>query len=120
NVAANKNTAKCFMRTNYRAAMALQTKTLWAYVVEGSWVGTARCAVRARKAGARIPAALPPGTPQRGVPTFLCFRQRHDPETLRIAFLTSRLTIEIRTPPTISTSCPRRPIASNCRNEQRQ
>jgi hypothetical protein len=31
-------------------------------------VGTARCAVRAQ-AGATFPAALPPGTPQRGVPT---------------------------------------------------
>ena len=31
-------------------------------------VGTARCAVRARKAGATIPAALPPGTAQRAVP----------------------------------------------------
>lgn len=32
-------------------------------------VGTPRCGVRARKAGA-IPAALPPGTSQRDVPTF--------------------------------------------------
>ena len=39
-----------------------------------SLVGTARCAVRAQ-AGATFPAALPPGTPQRGVPTnlFLIF-----------------------------------------------
>jgi hypothetical protein len=33
-----------------------------------TWVGTVRCAVRARKAGATIPAALPPGTSQRDVP----------------------------------------------------
>ncbi len=31
--------------------------------------GVGRCAVRARIAGAKIPAALPPGTPQRDVPT---------------------------------------------------
>jgi hypothetical protein len=48
-------------------------------LTEPKSVGTARCAVRARKAGATnvvrhafhraIPAALPPGTAQRAVPT---------------------------------------------------
>jgi hypothetical protein len=47
-------------RANYVGVVAGMTRTS---------VGTVRRAVRARKAGAMIPAALPPGTSQRDVPT---------------------------------------------------
>ena len=52
-----------------------------------TWVGTVRCAVRARKAGATIPTALPPGTSQRDVPATDCRAQALEREANIIADL---------------------------------
>lgn len=66
-----------FARTHLSVLNPSQMAYNFGRILTLSLVGTARCAVRTRKAGAKsaancyeatIPAALPPGTPQRGVP----------------------------------------------------